>query len=161
MAALLVLGVVLALRRHLVWAVVVCSCAAAVKAPAFLGLVFIAWTWLGSRASVRERLRPIGLSLGVTAAVFALWTWLAGFGWGWVANLTSNGAVRSWDAPMTALGLALADTGHVLGLHSLSVTTMLTVTRALGFAIALAVTAWLLLAGEHHSWVRLLGLSLI
>jgi hypothetical protein len=161
MAALLVWGVVLALRRHLVWAVVVCSCAAAVKAPAALGLVFIAWTWLGSRASVRQRLRPIGVSLGVTAAVFALWTWLAGFGWGWVANLTSNGAVRSWDAPMTALGLTLADTGHVLGLHSLSVTTMLTVTRALGFAIALGATAWLLLAGERHTWVRSLGLSLI
>ncbi len=161
MAALLVWGVVLALRRHLVWAVVVCSCAAAVKAPAALGLVFIAWTWLGSRASLRERLRPIGLSLGVTAVVFALWTWLAGFGWGWVANLTSNGAVRSWDAPMTALGLALADTGHVLGLHSLSVTTMLTVTRSLGFVLALGATAWLLLAGKRHSWVRLLGLSLL
>jgi hypothetical protein len=161
MAALLVWGVVLALRRHLVWAVVVCSCAAAVKAPAALGLVFIAWTWLGSRASVRQRLRPIGVSLAVTAAAFALWTWLAGFGWGWVANLTSNGAVRSWDAPMTALGLALADTGHVLGIHSLSVTMMLTVTRALGLAIALGVTAWLLLAGERHTWVRSLALSLI
>lgn len=161
MTALLVWGVVLALRRHFVWAVVVCACAAAVKAPAALGLVFIAWTWLGSRASVRERLRPIGLSLGVTAVVFALWTWLAGFGWGWVANLTSNGAVRSWDAPMTALGLALADTGHVLGLHSLTVTTTLTATRALGFVMALGVTAWLLLSGKHHSWVRLLGLSLI
>ena len=161
MAALLVWGVVLALRRHLVWAVVVCSCAAAVKAPAALGLVFIAWTWLGSRASLRQRLRPIALSLGVTGIVFAGWTWLAGFGWGWVANLTSNGAVRSWDAPMTALGLTLADTAHVAGYHSLSVTSMLTITRALGLAIALGVTAWLLVAGERHSWVRSLGLALI
>jgi alpha-1,6-mannosyltransferase len=161
MAALLVWGVVLALRRHLFWAVVVCACAAAVKAPAALGLVFIAWTWLGSRASVRERLKPIGFSVAVTAAVFALWTGLAGFGWGWIANLTSNGAVRSWDAPMTAVGLALADAGHVLGWHSLSVTTMLTVTRSAGFVIALAVTAWLILGAERHRWVRALGLSLI
>jgi hypothetical protein len=161
MAALLVWGVVLALRRHLIWAVVVCACAAAVKAPAALGLVFIAWTWLGVRASVRERLKPIGVSLAVTAAVFAVWTWLAGFGWGWVANLTSNGAVRSWDAPMTAMGLTLADTGHVLGWHSLSVTTMLTATRTAGFCLAIAVTIWLLLSGKPHSWVRALGLSLI
>ena len=161
MAALLTWGVVLALRRRLVWAVAVCACAAAVKAPAALGLAFIAWTWLGSRAAVRERLRPIAVSVGVTAVVFSLWTLLAGFGWGWVANLTSNGAVRSWDAPMTALGLALADTGHVLGWHALSVTTMLTLTRGLGLAIALGVTAWLLLAGKPHSWVRFLGLSLI
>ena len=161
MAALLTWGVVLALRRRLVWAVAVCACAAAVKAPAALGLAFIAWTWLGSRAAVRERLRPIAVSVGVTAVVFSLWTLLAGFGWGWVANLTSNGAVRSWDAPMTALGLALADTGHVLGWHALNVTTMLTLTRGLGLAIALGVTAWLLLAGKPHSWVRFLGLSLI
>ncbi len=161
MAAFLVWGVVLALRRHLVWAVVLCACAAAVKAPAALGLAFIAWTWWGSRASVRERIRPIAISLGVTAVVFALWTWLAGFGWGWVANLTSNGAVRSWDAPVTAVGLALADTAHVLGYHSLSVTTVLTLTRAAGFALALGVTAWLLLQGPTHSWVRSLGLSLI
>jgi len=161
MAALLVWGVVLALRRHLTWAVVVCACAAAVKAPAAIGLVFIAWTWLGSRASLRERLKPIGISLAATAAVFALWTWLAGFGWGWIANLTSNGAVRSWDAPMTAVGLALADTGHVLGWHSLSVTTMLTVTRTAGFVIALAVTVWLLLGRQRRRWVRSLGLSLI
>jgi len=161
MAALLVWGVVLALRRHLFWAVVVCACAAAVKAPAALGLVFIAWTWLGSRAGVRERLRPIAGSMVVTAAVFALWTWLAGFGWGWVANLTSNGAVRSWDAPMTAVGLALADTGHVLGWHALSVTTVLTVTRSAGFLFALIITTWLLLGAQRHRWVRALGLSLI
>ena len=161
MAALLVWGVVLALRRHLFWAVVVCACAAAVKAPAALGLVFIAWTWLGSRASVRQRLRPIAGSIAVTAAVFALWTWLAGFGWGWVANLTSNGAVRSWDAPMTAVGLALADTAHVLGWRTLSVTTMLTVTRSAGFVFALIITAWLLLGAPRHRWVRALGLSLI
>jgi alpha-1,6-mannosyltransferase len=161
MTAFLVWAIVLALRRHLIWAVVVCSCAAAIKAPAALGLGFIAWTWLGSRASVRERLRPIGISIAVTTAVFAVWTWLAGFGWGWVANLTSNGAVRSWDAPVTAAGLALADTGHVLGFHSLSVTTVLTVTRFAGFCGALAITAWLLLTSRRHSWVRALGLSLI
>ena len=161
MAAFLVWGVVLALRRRLVWALVLCSCAAAVKAPAALGLAFIAWTWLGSRASVRERIRPIAVSVVVTGVVFALWTWLAGFGWGWVDNLTSNGAVRSWDAPVTAAGLAFADAAHVLGYHSLSVTTVLTVARAVGFGLALGITAWLLVAGKPHTWVRALGLSLI
>jgi hypothetical protein len=161
MAAFLVWGVVLALRRRLVWALVLCSCAAAVKAPAALGLAFIAWTWLGSRASVRERIRPIAVSVVVTGVVFALWTWLAGFGWGWVDNLTSNGAVRSWDAPVTAAGLAFADAAHVLGYHSLSVTTVLTAARGVGFGLALGITAWLLVADKPRSWVRALGLSLI
>ncbi len=161
MTAFMVWGVVLALRRHLVWALVLCACAAAIKAPAALGLAFIAWTWWGSRAPVRERLRPVAVSVIVTTGVFAFWTWLAGFGWGWVANLTSNGAVRSWDAPVTALGLALADTAHVLGYRSLGVGTVLTVTRALGFSMAVVLTVWLLLAGKPHSWVRALGLSLI
>jgi len=161
MAALLVWGVVLALRRRLVAAVVVASLAAAVKAPAALALVFITWTWLGDHASVRERVRPIARALAVSAAVFAVCTLAAGFGWGWLANLTANGAVRSWDAPMTAVGLALADTGHVLGWHTLSVTTMLTISRAAGFVIALGITAWLVVSAQGERWVRYLGLSLI
>ena len=35
------------------------ACATAIKAPAAIGLAFVAWTWLGPRASVRERVKPI------------------------------------------------------------------------------------------------------
>jgi hypothetical protein len=62
---------------------------------------------------------------------------------------------------MTAMGLTLADTSHVLGWHSLSVTMMLSVTRTAGFCLAIAVTIWLLLDSKPRGWVRALGLSLI
>jgi alpha-1,6-mannosyltransferase len=64
MAGFLVVGVALAVKRHPVWALVFCSCAAAIKAPAAIGLAFVAWTWLGPKASIKERLRPIGIACG-------------------------------------------------------------------------------------------------
>ncbi len=84
MAGFLVVGIALAVKRHPVWALVFCSCAAAIKAPAAFGLAFVAWTWLGPKASIRDRLRPIGIAVIVAAATLGVWTWLAGFGFGWV-----------------------------------------------------------------------------
>jgi hypothetical protein len=59
MAGLLVVGIALAVKRRPVWALVFCSCAAAIKAPAAMGLAYVAWTWLGPRATLKQRLRPI------------------------------------------------------------------------------------------------------
>ena len=62
MTALLVLGVALALRRRLWWALFFCASAAAIKAPAALGLAFIAWQWRGAvprRQRWRRRWRAL------------------------------------------------------------------------------------------------------
>jgi len=161
MAGFLVVGVALAVQRHPVWALFFCSCAAAIKAPAALGLAFVAWTWLGPHASIRQRLRPILVATAVAGATLGVWTWLAGFGFGWVKNLLSNGTVRSWAAPATGVGLALGRGLQALGLHALSITTVLSVTRLIGLLAAGAFTVWLLWHAEHRGWVRSLGLSLI
>ena len=120
MAGFLVVGIALAVKRHPIWALFFCSCAAAIKAPAAIGLAFVAWTWLGPKASIRERLRPIAIACGVAAATLGVWTFLAGFGFGWVENLLSNGTVRSWAAPATAVGLAFTNTMHAIGWHTLA-----------------------------------------
>ena len=86
MAGFLVVGIALAVKTHPVWALVFCSCAAAIKAPAAIGLAFVAWTWLGPKASIRDRLRPIGIAVIVAAATLGVWTLLAGFGFGWVGT---------------------------------------------------------------------------
>jgi hypothetical protein len=161
MAGFLVVGIALAVRRHPVWALVFVSCATAIKAPAALGLAFVAWTWLGQRATIRQRLRPILVATSIAGLTLGLWTWLAGFGFGWVKNLLSNGTVRSWAAPATALGMALGHALHALGLDSISVTSVLSVTRLTGLLLAGAFTAWLLWNGERRGWVRSLGLALV
>lgn len=161
MSAFLVVGIALAVRGRRVWAVVLVACATAIKAPAALGLAFVAWTWRGPAATIRERIRPILITGGVTAAVLGVWTWLAGFGFGWVQNLLSNGTVRSWAAPATALGLGIGDLAHAVGLHSVSITSVLSVTRLIGLLLAAGFTLWLLWNGERRGWVRSLGLALI
>jgi alpha-1,6-mannosyltransferase len=161
MAGLLVVGIALAVKRRPVWALVFCSCAAAIKAPAAIGLAYVAWTWLGPRATLKQRLRPIVSAGLVAGAVLGLSTWLAGFGFGWVKNLLSNGTVRSWAAPATAIGLATGRALQAIGLHSISVSSVLSITRFLGLMIAIALAIWLLWHCERRGWVRSLGLSLL
>jgi alpha-1,6-mannosyltransferase len=161
MAGLLVVGIVLAVKRRPVWALVFCSCAAAIKAPAAIGLAYVAWTWLGPRATLRQRIRPIVVAGVVAGAVLGVSTWLAGFGFGWVKNLLSNGTVRSWAAPATAIGLAVGRGLQALGLHSITVTSVLSVTRFLGLMAAIGFAIWLLWHSERRGWVRSLGVSLL
>ncbi len=160
MAALLTLGVALALRRRLWWASALIATAAAVKAPAALGLVFVAWNWRGVNASLRARLRPLVTAGVVGVAVLGWWTWMAGFGFGWVNNLMTNGNVRSWAAPSTGIGMFL----HY-ELKNAGVTTnlshLLSVTRSIGLLIALAFTSYLLRRSEQRGWVRSLAVALL
>ncbi len=161
MAGFLVLGVAFAIRKKMVWAVALCACAAAIKAPAAIGLAFVAWTWLGEQASVRERIKPILKSVALTAVVLGVWTWCAGFGFGWVNNLLSNGTVRSWAAPMTALGMATGNLLHSVGLTGISVTSTISVWRFIGLLSAVGFMVWMLLHGEKRGWVRSLALVLV
>ncbi len=161
MTGLLVIGVALAVRRRPWWALLFCSAATAIKAPAALGLAYVAWTWLGSTASLRQRIVPILKATLVAVLTLVVSSWLAGFGFGWVKNLLSNGTVRSWAAPATAVGMALGNTLHAVGLTGISVTSVLSGTRFVGLLIAGIFALWLLWRSEERGWVRSLGVSLI
>ena len=163
MAALLVWGVVLALRRHLVWAVVVCACAAAVKAPAALGSGLHRLDVAGlARVGARDDCAPSAVSLAVTAARVRAVDVAGRFrlGLGGQPHLQRRRAQlgRADDGARASPSPTPATCS---GWHALSVTTMLTVTRASGFVIALIVTAWLLLAANATPGCASLGLSLI
>jgi alpha-1,6-mannosyltransferase len=159
MAALLVAGVVFALRQRPVIGVILCSAAAAVKAPAALGIVYIAWTWR-PHVSVRAKVRPLLQSAAIAGAVLLVFTFLAGFGFGWVKNLATPGTVRSWAAPATGLGMALTSLAHAVGL-SVAQASVLSVTRLLGLLVAVGFSAYFLWHAEQRGWVRSLGLSLL
>ncbi len=61
---------------------------------------------------------------------------MAGFGFGWVDNLLSNGTVRSWAAPATGAGMAITNILHAVGAHAVALASVLSVTRFLGVVIA-------------------------
>jgi hypothetical protein len=75
--------------------------------------------------------------------------------------LLANGTVRSWAAPATGAGMALTNTFHALGWHSITLGSVLSVTRFIGLMGAVAFTLWLLWHSESRGWVRSLGLALL
>ena len=104
MMALLVAGLALAAKRHPVWGIIVCALAASIKIPAALGIVYIAWEWLGPDLRVRLRLRPLAIGGLLAAAVFGVITWVSGLGYGWVLQLNTPGKVTAGPRPRPASG---------------------------------------------------------
>ena len=160
MVGLLCAGVMFALERRPVWGLIFCSLAAAIKAPAALGVVYVAWTWVGPRVQLRERVVPLVKGAAISVAVLLVATWLAGFGFGWVKNLATPGTVRSWAAPATGLGMALTKLINALGLD-VAMAPILSVTRLLGLLTAGGFAVYLLWNAERRGWVRSLGMSLL
>ena len=161
MTGLLLVGIALALRKHFYWAFFFCALAAAIKAPAALGLAFVAWNWVGDEnAKKRDRWRPILIASLIGFITLSVTSWMAGFGFGWVHNLLSNGTVRSWAAPATAIGLGLTKLASALGLNW-NGDTVLTVTRAVGLAVAIGSSWWLLWHSTKRGWLRSLGVALV
>ncbi len=161
MTGFLVVGLGFAVKRHPVWALFFVSLATAIKAPAAIGIAFVAWNWPGPKATMRQRLRPFAVAGLVAGAVLGVTTWIAGFGFGWVDNLLSNGTVRSWAAPATGAGMALTNIAHAVGLHSVGLASVLSVTRFIGLVAAAGFTLWLLWRSGERGWVRSLGLALV
>jgi alpha-1,6-mannosyltransferase len=161
MTGLLVVGLGFAVNRHPWWALLFVSMATAVKAPAAIGLAFVAWNWMGPTATLKQRIQPFVAGGVVVGAVLGVSSWLSGFGFGWISNLLTPGTVRSWAAPATAVGMALGNLVHAVGLHTFTIATSISVARGVGLACAVAATLWLLWRSGERGWVRSLGVSLI
>jgi alpha-1,6-mannosyltransferase len=160
MVALLVAGLTAARLKHPVWGVILCALAAAVKAPAALGILYIGWEWLGTGIPLRQRLRPIAISGLIAAAVLGALTLLSGLGLGWVGNLLTPGTVKSWDAPATAIGMALTGLGHVVGI-GVAQASVLSVTRMIGLGLSIVVGIWLLKESDRIGELNAIGLTLL
>jgi alpha-1,6-mannosyltransferase len=161
MAALLVTGIGLAVRKHPVWGIFFCALATAVKAPAALGIVYVAWTWLGPNLSWRRKVKPAAIAAALTGATLGALSLLVGFGFGWVGNLATPGTVRSWAAPATGIGLGLTALAHAVGLTSVTDDGALTLTRGIGLALAGVAMVWLFFTAERRGWIRAMGVSLL
>ena len=160
MVALLVGGITASRLKHPVWGVVLCALAAAVKAPAAIGILYIAWDWLGPNVSLRNKLRPIAVSAIIAGAVLGVLTLLSGLGLGWVGNLATPGTVRSWVAPSTGLGMGIAGLLHVVGI-GVSQSAVISATRLLGLGLAAVLGVWLLKESDRIGQLTALGLTLL
>jgi alpha-1,6-mannosyltransferase len=158
MVGLLLAGVTAAKQRHPVLGIVLCTLATAIKVPAAIGIVYVAWDWAGPGVAWRQRVRPLAKGGLIAVLVMAALSFVSGLGWGWIANLGTPDAVRSWMAPATAVGLVFSGALHVLHI-GVGLGGVLTVTRLLGLLAATGVAAYCLLHKEVMGTLTALGVT--
>jgi alpha-1,6-mannosyltransferase len=158
MVGLLLAGVTAAKRRHPVVGILLCTLAAAIKVPAAIGIVYVAWDWAGPNVAWRQRVSPLLKGGAIALAVMAALSFVSGLGWGWVANLGTPDAVRSWMAPATAVGLVLSGALHIVHI-GVSLGGVLTVTRLLGLLMATVIAGYCLLHKEVLGTLTALGVT--
>ncbi len=160
MLGLLVAGMTIALEGRFVLGTLLVVLAGAIKAPALLGLPFVAMAWPGADASMRGR-----VSSWIKVTLLALITFLAlnlalGLDFGWISALGTPAEVRTWLSPSTALGMIGGIIGGLLGSANFDDGSV-TVVRTLGALASLAVVALLAFACDRRTAVRALGLALL
>jgi hypothetical protein len=160
MIGLLLAGITAAKSRHPIWGVVLCTLAAAIKVPAAIGIVYVAWEWSGPGLPWRQRVRPVAKCATAALAVMTTLTLLSGLGWGWIANLGTPGTVRSWMAPATAVGLVISGALHIVHIGA-GLGGILTVTRLLGLLAAAAIALYCLRNYQRMGMLRALGISML
>ncbi|MHB1787140.1 MAG: polyprenol phosphomannose-dependent alpha 1,6 mannosyltransferase MptB [Acidimicrobiales bacterium] len=160
MVGLMVAGLTVAKRGRPVAGIVLCTLAAAVKAPAALAVVYIGWEWMGEDIPWRERVRPVATSLLIATGVMAFLSRVSGLGWGWISALSTPGTVRNLISPFTALGVFVGNLVHGLGL-GISPAALLALSRAGGLALAVVVCVALLWNSHKLGSIRALAASLL
>lgn len=160
MLGLLVAGLTLALEGRLFLGTFVVVLAGAIKAPALLGLPFVALTWPGATASIGARLLA-WVRAGVLAlAVFFALNLVLGIDFGWLSALDTPGEARTWLSPTTAVGMIGGIIGRLLGNPNFDDGSV-AVVRLIGNIAALTIVALLAFAAERRTAARALGLALL
>ena len=140
--------------------VLLCTIGAMVKVPAFIGVVYIGWEWLGDDVPLRTRIRPTLMASAMAVAAMAAVSEMVGLGWGWVTALNNPGTVLSWLDPPTAVGLSLTKLGELLGLGSHQ-DILLSGSRDVAAVIAAVISVRLLLRARGAGTMRAIGFTLL
>ena len=160
MLGFLAAGLWFARERRPVVGVLLCTIGAMIKIPAFIGVIYIGWGFLGDQVSWKSRLRPTAAAVGLGVVVMAAVSEMVGLGWGWVTALGNGATIRSWSDPPTIAGqlatkllelARLGDHQHVL----------LSGARDLGLVLAAAVALRLLWRAREATAMRAMGLTFL
>jgi alpha-1,6-mannosyltransferase len=139
MVGLMMAGIALTVANRPAWGVVLIAVAVAVKATAGLALPFLVWMWMHR---LRER-RDLGAvrafsvatvsSIGIFVIVFAVVSWLAGVGLGWLTALAGSVKIINWLTVPTAIANVVNAVGGLF--LPVSFYAVLEITRIVGIAI--------------------------
>jgi hypothetical protein len=160
MLALLLVGLVLARRRHRGLALFVITAAAAVKLPAAAGLVYLGWNWRDELDTRAKRLLGAVVA-GVVGMILIVWLSVeVRMGMGWIGALRGTSKVMSTFAPVTMSGMVVTEILHIFGIE-ISSDRFVNMFRMAGL-LGAGGLAWLLLYNCRRIGTELaLGLTLV
>jgi alpha-1,6-mannosyltransferase len=164
MVGLMMAAIALTMRNHPGWGVSLIAIAVAVKATAGIALPFMVWMWV-HRLRENRGLGPIRAFATATAAsaaifvvVFAVLSWLAGVGLGWLTALAGSVKIINWlTIPTAAANLINAVGGLLLPVNFYAV---LEVTRIIGIAVIAIALPLLWWRFRHDDREALTGIAL-
>jgi alpha-1,6-mannosyltransferase len=139
MVGLMMAAIALTLQDRPTWGVGLIAIAVAVKATAGIALPFMVWMWM-HRLRAKREFGPTRAFATATAAsalifvvVFAVVSWLAGVGLGWLTALAGSVKIINWlTIPTAAANLINAVGGLVFPVNFYAV---LEVNRIIGIAV--------------------------
>lgn len=165
MVGLMMAAIALTFAGRPAWGVSVIAVAVAVKATAGLALPFLVWVWMRQLRDQRD-LAPVRAFAIATAAsalifvaVFAVLSWLAGVGLGWLTALAAgNVKIINWLTVPTAMAnLINAIGGLFLPVNFYAV---IDITRVIGIAVIVVALPLLWWRYRHTDREALTGIAL-
>ncbi|WP_228770270.1 polyprenol phosphomannose-dependent alpha 1,6 mannosyltransferase MptB [Actinokineospora alba] len=149
-------------RGELAWYAIggaVITLGAAVKIPAALALGFLGVMIARRMGGTWKHLFQVAGGLGVVfLVVLTACSFGSGLGYGWVSTLNTASTIKSWLAPMTALGFGAGGLGILMGLGN-HTDAAITVARLFGAIIGPLIAAKLLLDSFRWKLRPLTGLG--
>lgn len=163
MVGLMMAGIALAFERHHFAGIALVATAVAVKATAGLALPFLVWVWM---RHLRDRRGypaagafavASAASLAIFGAVFAVLSWLAGVGLGWLTALAGSVKIINWlTVPTATANLVNLFGGLIFGVNFYAV---LEVARIVGIAIIVVTLPLLWWRFRHDDREALAGIA--
>ncbi|MBT0565281.1 alpha-(1-_6)-mannopyranosyltransferase A [Williamsia sp. CHRR-6] len=146
MSGVLAAGVLLALRRHHVAGVIVIAVAMSIKVTAGVALPFVLWIWLAHTRSQappsrRAVLKTVSTIVGVSVAVFAVFTAALGLGLGWLHGLGYADRIINYLSLPTAVAHLV--TVIAAPVAAIPLWPVVTVSRAVGAVILGLALIWI------------------
>jgi alpha-1,6-mannosyltransferase len=160
-----VAGIALTFGGRQIWGVGLIAVAVAVKATAGLALPFMVWVWMRhlrdgrGYSPVKAFAAATAASAVIFVAVFAVLSWLAGVGLGWLTALAGSVKIINWLTVPTAASNLINVFGSLL--LPVNFYAVLDVTRIIGIAIiaiSLPLTWWRF---RHTDREALIGIALV
>ena len=160
MLGLLLAGLAVARRHATVPGIVLCALAGSVKAPALLGVLFLAWNWPGPSARVTRRLGHAAAGCAIGLATLGAVSWITRIGWGWVRTATGPTKVTTGITPVDSASRLLTDMAHLVG-FGFGPAGVRSVVAVAALAAVVPLGAWLLWRSPELGVERSLGLVLL